>query len=87
MRALIQRDVRDIPDIERLEQMPRLLRVLAHHSGQLTNFTQLGRGAHRFLWRPDVWGARVVRLGMTLLLDPRAMSGAAPPLVMRTAFP
>jgi len=45
VRALIQRDVRDIPDIERLEQMPRLLRVLAHHSGQLTNFTQLG-GQH-----------------------------------------
>ena len=45
VRALIQRDVRDIADVERLDQMPRLLRVLAHHSGQLTNFTQIG-GQH-----------------------------------------
>lgn len=45
VRALVQRDVRDIADVERLDQMPRLLRVLAHHSGQLTNFTQIG-GQH-----------------------------------------
>jgi predicted AAA+ superfamily ATPase len=38
----VQRDVRDIADVERLDQMPRLLQVLAHHSGQLTNFTQIG---------------------------------------------
>src|SRR5258708_4595992 len=25
-----------------MDQMPRLLKVLAHHSGQLTNFTQIG---------------------------------------------
>lgn len=40
--AIMQRDVRDIAEIEKLEQMPRLLRVLAHHSGQLTNFMQAG---------------------------------------------
>ena len=40
--AIVQRDVRDIADVERLDQMSRLLRVLAHHSGQLTNFTQVG---------------------------------------------
>jgi predicted AAA+ superfamily ATPase len=40
--AIVQRDVRDIADVGRLDQMSRLLRVLAHHSGQLTNFTQLG---------------------------------------------
>ncbi len=42
VRAIVQRDVRDIADVERLDQMPRLLRVLAHHAGQLTNFTQIG---------------------------------------------
>jgi hypothetical protein len=42
VRAIVQRDVRDIAEIEKLDQLPRLLNVLAHHSGQLTNFTQLG---------------------------------------------
>jgi uncharacterized protein len=42
MKAIVQRDVREIAEVERLDQMPRLLHVLAHHSGQLTNFTQLG---------------------------------------------
>lgn len=40
--AIVQRDVRDIAELERMDQMPRLLKVLAHHSGQLTNFTQIG---------------------------------------------
>ena len=40
--AIVRRDVRDIASIERLDVLPRLLRVLAQHSGQLTNFTQLG---------------------------------------------
>jgi predicted AAA+ superfamily ATPase len=38
----VQRDVRDIAELEKMDQMPRLLKVLAHHSGQLTNFTQIG---------------------------------------------
>jgi hypothetical protein len=42
IRAIVQRDVRDVADVERLDQMSRLLRVLAHHSGQLTNFTKIG---------------------------------------------
>jgi len=42
IRAIVQRDVREVADVERLDQMPRLLQVLAHHSGQLTNFTQMG---------------------------------------------
>ena len=42
LRAIVQRDIRDIADVDRLDQMPRLLRVLAHHSGQLTNFAQIG---------------------------------------------
>jgi len=42
VKAIVERDVRDIADVEKLDQMPRLLRVLAHHSGQLINFTQMG---------------------------------------------
>jgi predicted AAA+ superfamily ATPase len=42
VKAMIARDVRDIATIEKLDQMPRLLRVLAHHSGWLTNFAQVG---------------------------------------------
>ena len=42
IRAIVQRDVRDIAEVEKLAQMPRLLQVLAHHSGQLTNFTEIG---------------------------------------------
>ena len=57
VRALIQRDVRDIADVERLDQMPRLLRVLAHHSGQLTNFTQLGE--HTVSFGDRMFGAPV----------------------------
>jgi len=40
--AIVQRDVRDISSIERLDVLPRLLRILAQHSGQLTNFARLG---------------------------------------------
>jgi uncharacterized protein len=42
VKAIVQRDVREIAEVEKLDQMPRLLRVLAHHSGQLTNFMQIG---------------------------------------------
>jgi uncharacterized protein len=42
IRAIVQRDVRDIAEVEKLDQMPRLLNLLAHHSAQLTNFSQLG---------------------------------------------
>jgi predicted AAA+ superfamily ATPase len=42
IRAIVQRDVREVADLEKLDQMPRLLQVLAHHSGRLTNFTQMG---------------------------------------------
>jgi predicted AAA+ superfamily ATPase len=42
VKAIVERDIRDIADLDKLGQMPRLLRVLAHHSGQLTNFSQLG---------------------------------------------
>ena len=42
VKAIVQRDVRDIAEIEKLSQMPRLFQVLAHHSAQLTNLTQMG---------------------------------------------
>lgn len=40
--AIIQRDVRDVANVDKLDQMPRLLRALAHASGQLSNYTKLG---------------------------------------------
>ncbi|MGO8757955.1 MAG: ATP-binding protein [Terracidiphilus sp.] len=42
IRAIVERDVRDVAEVEKLDRMPRLLQVLAHYSGQLTNFTQVG---------------------------------------------
>jgi hypothetical protein len=42
VRAIVQRDVRDVAEIEKLDRMPRLVQMLAHHSAQLTNFSQLG---------------------------------------------
>jgi uncharacterized protein len=42
VKAIVQRDVRDIAEVEKLDQLPRLLQVLAHHSGQLSNFAQIG---------------------------------------------
>ena len=40
--ALVQRDVRDVAQIEQLGLMPKLLSVLAEHSGQLVNYTGIG---------------------------------------------
>ena len=40
--AVVQRDVRDIARVDQLAMMPRLLRVLAEHSGQLVNYSGLG---------------------------------------------
>jgi predicted AAA+ superfamily ATPase len=42
IRAIVQRDVREIVEIEKLDKVPHLLRAMAHHSSQLTNFTQIG---------------------------------------------
>jgi uncharacterized protein len=42
IKALIERDVRDVAQIEQTRQMPRLLRAIAHHSGQLANYSALG---------------------------------------------
>jgi len=40
--ALVQRDIREVAQIEKLGVMPKLLSVLAEHSGQLINYTQIG---------------------------------------------
>ena len=40
--AILQRDVRDIARIEQLKAMPKLVRVLAEHSGQLVNYSGFG---------------------------------------------
>lgn len=40
--AIVQRDVRDVAQIEQLAVMPRLLSVLAEHSGQLVNYSGIG---------------------------------------------
>ena len=40
--AIVQRDVRDIAQVEQLALMPRLLRILAEHSGQLVNYSRIG---------------------------------------------
>lgn len=40
--AIVQRDVRDVAGVEQLNAMPKLLRVLAEHSGQLVNYSRLG---------------------------------------------
>ena len=40
--AILQRDIRDIARIEQLGMMPRLMRVLAEHSGQLANHSGFG---------------------------------------------
>ncbi len=42
VRAIVERDVRDIAQIDKLKHLPRLLSVLAHHSGQLVNYSGLG---------------------------------------------
>lgn len=40
--ALVQRDVRDVAQIAQLSVMPKLLTVLAEHSGQLVNYSGIG---------------------------------------------
>ncbi len=40
--AIVQRDIRDVAHIENLAIMPRLLNILAEHSGQLVNYSGIG---------------------------------------------
>lgn len=42
LKTLLRRDIGDIAKVEKQEAMNRLFRMLAHHSAQLVNFSQLG---------------------------------------------
>ena len=42
LKAIIERDVRHIAKVDHLRQMPRLLRILAQHSGKLVNYSGVG---------------------------------------------
>ena len=43
VRTITERDVRDLADIEGLTAMPRLLRVMAQHTGETMNVSRLSR--------------------------------------------
>ena len=40
--AIVQRDVREVAQVEQLSLMPKLLSILAEHSGQLINYSSIG---------------------------------------------
>jgi len=40
--SVLTRDLRDIAEIEKLTDLPKFVRLLAEHSGQLVNYSQLG---------------------------------------------
>jgi uncharacterized protein len=42
--SILTRDLRDIADVEKLTELPKFVRLLAEHSGQLVNHSQLGAG-------------------------------------------
>ena len=42
--SILTRDLRDIADVEKLTELPKFVRLLAEHSGQLVNYSQLGAG-------------------------------------------
>lgn len=45
LEAIVQRDIRDVAQIEQLAIMPKLLSILAEHSGQLVNYSGIGADA------------------------------------------
>lgn len=42
--SILTRDLRDIAEVEKLTELPKFARLLAEHSGQLVNYSQLGAG-------------------------------------------
>ena len=42
--SILTRDLRDIADIAKMTELPKFVQLLAEHSGQLVNFSQLGAG-------------------------------------------
>lgn len=70
VRAIVERDVRDITQIEHLQRMPRLLRALAHHSGQLINYSQLGASLGLTHVTTQKYAGVLEQLFLTRLLPP-----------------
>lgn len=44
LQSVLTRDLRDIADVERQADLSRFVKLLAEHSGQLVNYSQLGAG-------------------------------------------
>ena len=44
LRTVLTRDLRDIAVVEKITELPKFVRLLAQHSGQLINFSNLGNG-------------------------------------------
>ena len=44
MKSVLTRDLRDIAELEKLAELPNFVRLLAEHSGNLINYSQLGAG-------------------------------------------
>lgn len=42
--SVLTRDLRDIAEIEKLTELPKFVRLLAEHSAQLVNYSELGNG-------------------------------------------
>ncbi|MGL4284991.1 MAG: ATP-binding protein [Phreatobacter sp.] len=42
--SVLSRDLRDIAEVEKLTELPKFVRLLAEHSGQLVNYSELGNG-------------------------------------------
>ncbi|WP_372084549.1 ATP-binding protein [Tistrella mobilis] len=42
--SILVRDLRDIADVEKLTELPKFVRLLAEHSGQLVNYSQVAAG-------------------------------------------
>lgn len=42
--SILTRDLRDIAEVEKLTELPKFVRLLAEHSGQLVNYSQLAAG-------------------------------------------
>lgn len=40
--AIVQRDINEVANIEQAQEIPRLMQALAHHSGQLVNYSKIG---------------------------------------------
>ena len=44
--SILTRDLRDIADIAKMTELPKFVQLLAEHSGQLVNFSQVGAGVN-----------------------------------------